>query len=55
MSSAIGTRGSPSNMMTSAKSVSVNAAELRDAFEFVSAGLLYEHAPLSVLTQEEYT
>ena len=30
-------------MKTSAKSVSVNAAELLNAFEFVSAGLLYEH------------
>ena len=30
--------------MTSAKSVAVNAAELRDAFEFVSASLMYEHS-----------
>jgi hypothetical protein len=31
-------------MKTSAKSVSVNATELLNAFEFVSAGLLYEHS-----------
>ena len=30
--------------MTSGKSVSVNAGESRDAFEFVSGGLLYEHS-----------
>ena len=30
--------------MTPAKSVAVNAVELRDAFEFVSAGLMYEHS-----------
>ena len=29
--------------MKSAKSVAVNAAELREAFEFVSAGPIYEH------------
>ena len=37
--------------MTPGKSISVNAAELRDAFEFVSAGLLDEHiASISIDT-----